>query len=148
MKMSDIRLLVTDKAKYIAAKRIEKIRLAISTAATLWRNQLRRELSRPYPGGKNSTGTPYMRSGMLRKSVPRFSVTTRQTFLGNKYDTGQTVIVVKRIGARPAWDTYGEELNRWDIQPTNLTGWQDRAYEALNKRIDKHLGFTKTYFRF
>lgn len=150
MNLNDkILLLVTSKAKVIATKRAEKIRAAVSTAATLWRNSIKRRLSRPYPGRKNLTDMPFMRTGSLRNSVPRYDVRIRKTFTGgSRYDIGQIAISMRRVGAKAPWDTYGEELNYWDHQPTRLTGWKDRAYEALSQQIDKQLGFTKGFFRF
>ena len=150
-----IRLLVTMQAKKIVDRDAKIIRENVSTATTLWRNQIKRNLSRPYPGGKNMTDTPYMRTGDLRNSVPRFSVTTQKTFNGTRLDTYQTVIKVSRVG-KPmilgafgssinAWDSYGAELNEW---PSALGGWQDRAYEALSEKIDDLLGHNNPYYRY
>ena len=150
-----ISLLVTAKAKSIAEGTVNKIRNSVSTAVTIWRNQIRYDLSRPWPGGRNNTDTPYMRSGDLRKAVPRFRVDSRTTFNGSKLDAGQTVIRLKRVGGVTtigsfgssinAWDTYGRDLNAWHTQ---LAGWQDRAYNVLHEKIDKNLGFTKSYMTF
>ncbi len=144
-----IRLLVTSRAKKIAQKRIAKIRQAVSDATTLWRNHIKRMLSTPWPGYRQSYGAnavPYMRSGKLRNSVPRYKVTTRKTFNGSKYDLGQTVIHMQRVGAKPAWGTYGEELST--ERSDGLQGWQERAYNTLANKIDEKLGFTKSYYKF
>ena len=140
-----IKILVTAKAKHIASKRIEHIRKRIVEAAKLWRRHIKKSLSRPYPGGRNTTDTPYMRSGRLRDSVPRYNVTTLKTFNGNKLDLGQTVISMKRAAIKPAWASYGSELDR---SHQTLSGWQERAYRVLYDVIDARLSNTRDYLIF
>ena len=145
------RMLVTLKGKQLVAERVVKVRHDIQDAIWKWRNDIKARLSRPYAGRPNDTDTPFMRTGTLRDSIPQYQAVTQKTFQRHKYDLGQTVIKVHRRNYKPAWDSYGEKLNRWSSYtdyPTQLDGWQERAYNVLADRIDKALGYTKDYYKY
>ena len=134
-----VRVLVTAKAKHIAEKRIEQIRKAVVNLTSIWRKQIRESLSVPWPGRKMDYpegSFPYMRSKMLRASVPRYKISSRKTASGSKLNLGQTVIYMKRIDMKHPWDSYGEILNN---RSDGLGGWKDRAYEALSDIITQRL---------
>ncbi len=143
--------LVRAKANEMSARRVQLIKEAFHKGVVLWHNDIWMALSRPYPGKvggryvKNTSNTPYMRTGDLRRSIPTYRISHRTTFgpkgrVGTKVDLDQTVITLTQHKKAP-WTTYGEELENWDKQPTQLTGWKGRAYEALANRIDKHVKY-------
>ena len=148
--MSRLEALVRVKAQKISDKKIKKIRDRFVAASRIWRNAIKRNLSRPSPNGtgwsangvKNDSDTPYMRSGALKNSVPIYGVTTRKTFgsgggrSGVNIDLDQTVIIMQQTTKAP-WTTYGEALDNWSEDPTSLPGWKQRAYDELDRVINK-----------
>lgn len=136
-----VSLLVQSAAKRVANKRIEKIRRHVVQEVKNWRLHVRFLLSRRYAGGRNTSLWPRLRTGALMHSVPTYSVKARKTFVGSKVDLGQTVIQLTQRDLRKPWTTYGRTLNVWSMfQPdTQLDGWQDRAYEILNNRVQSRI---------
>jgi len=138
-----VQLLIQTKAKHATARKVEKIRADVVQTIKSWRLHVRFLLSRKYKGGRNYSLWPRLRTGALRASVPTYEVTTRKTFSGSKTELNETVIQIKHRPYKKPWETYGRELNQWSSiigQPSSLDGWQDRAYDMLDKQILNKIG--------